>query len=351
MCCITFEWGTGDADEKVKQFFKTRNISWAVIEVTTACNFNCQWCYVGKVKPKHMPKEQLFQLLKELKKAGVKQVTFSGGEPLLYPHLKDAMKFAKDLGLVIHMNTNGYLFTEETAKELKSLGLSQIEVNLDSLDRKKHDEVRGKEGAFERAILAFKNAKKAGITCVSHTVLTKENEDEILDIIKFVRNLGVERCRIWDMMLSGSAKDKKHLLPTRYLELLKEISRFAKKTGAVRIEAGEPLFPLDFDPELPVVDSWCVCARGLLINIAVDGDVYFCCTFRKSLYNIFDAIKNKKDLAEWHRLMLKRFLQRYKPAKRCLTCEFWEKCRGGCLTRSGYTEDGVDYWCTKNKNT
>jgi MoaA/NifB/PqqE/SkfB family radical SAM enzyme len=47
------------------------------------------------------------------------------------------------------------------------------------------------------------NARDAGIVCVSQTVLTKDNENEIMDIFKFVRGMGVQRCRVWDITPKG----------------------------------------------------------------------------------------------------------------------------------------------------
>jgi MoaA/NifB/PqqE/SkfB family radical SAM enzyme len=280
MCVVTFDWEKNDAIEKVKAFEKNKLPCWAVVEVTSYCNFNCKWCFANaasNLHPEHMSKEKAESLIEILAVNDVRQVTFSGGEPTLYPYLKDIVRKTSDYGLIVHMNTNGYLLSKELAKQLRKAGLSQVQINIDSLDPKKHDTIRGKKGSFKRAVQALKNAKEAGLTCVSQTVLTKENENEIIDIFKFARSLGIQRCRVWDMTPSeGCAKDNMDLKPTNYLESLKELSTFAYETGAQHIESGDPLFPGDHETNIKTVGGFCVAIIGAYITISYEGDVFFC---------------------------------------------------------------------------
>jgi len=340
---VTFDWRETDAKVKAKEFKKKRKITWAVVEVTEACNFNCKWCYARSGRnANHMSKDNLRRVIEMLYEAGVKQITYSGGEPTLYPHIKYAVKLASEYGFVVHMNTNGYIFTKEFAKELKLAGLSQIQTNIDSISPEKHDEVRGKEGSFKRAILALKNAKEVGITPVSQTVLTKMNENEIFEIFKLGRSLGAERCRTWDMMPVGYADGKIDLRPTNYIETLKKLDEFAYNNGAMHIESGEPFFPFDYETKLNVTNVPCVARAGLLINIAFNGDVYFCVTNREPMFNVFKDVKEEK-LDEVYKKELNNFLNSLNIPEKCRECKFSKICFGGCYTRRKYF--GYDYWC------
>jgi radical SAM protein with 4Fe4S-binding SPASM domain len=346
MCVVTFDWEENDAAEKVKHFMEKRKLAWAVVEVTNACNLNCLWCYANNgyksgIRREHMPKERLDRLLGILSRSGIRQVTFSGGEPTLYPHLVYAVKKAKGLGLVVHMNTNGYLLTKKLAFKLKKLGLSQVQVNIDSLKWDAHDEVRGRKGSFIRAVRALKNAKAAGMTCVSQTVLTKRNENEILDIFKTARGMGIQRCRVWDMLPTGCGENANDMIPTDYIETLKKLAEFAKSTGAKRIESGDPLFPKDYDAGIDIHGGFCAAVSGGFVTISVGGDVYPCATQRVPVYNIFNA--GKGDISNFHSQKLKEYYSCRSEAKgKCSACGFFEKCGGGCPTRS---VKGSDYWC------
>jgi len=367
MCSVTFDWGENDAMEKVKHFEKTLRgmygrLLWATVEFTELCNHRCVYCYENaepKLKYNIMDKETALKLIDYLSRSGIRQLTCSGGEPLMYPYIKDVIKAAKDKGLVVHMITNGYFLTKELAKELFDLGLTQVQINIDSVNPKKHDTIRGKKGSFEHAVNALKNAREAGMTTVTQTVVTELNEDEIVDIFKLARSIGVNRCRVWDIVPSeGRALEHMHLKPTRnYIDILKELTEYAKKTGATNIESGDPLFPQDYDTGLSLTGGYCPYSIGLLANISVRGDSYFCCTNREnSMYNIFDVMNKNESLGKVHAERLRKTLKRlqfFNVQKECLSCNFFKKCMGGCYMRRRYVDHEKDYWCERDvkKNT
>ena len=352
MCVVTFDWEENDAKEKFKNFNKRQTISWAVIEVTDYCNFNCKWCFANSgsnPNPKHMGLEKAEKLIETLALAGVRQVTISGGEPTVYPHLKEVIQKASSYGLVIHMNTNGYLLTEELATELRELGLSQVQINIDSLCSENHDFIRGKKDSHKKAIQALKNARKAGLTCVSQTVLTSKNEHEIVDIFKFARSLGLQRCRVWDMTPSeGCARENLKLLPTGYVNTLKMLSEYAYSAGAKRIETGDPLFPLDFKTNLEISGGYCVAGAGMYCTISQNGDVFFCATLRDSMYNIFSEIEKGNSFITIHKTKIKEYVKTPEDLPECKGCEFFEQCKGGCYTRHKLPHPAAgDYWCQR----
>lgn len=349
MCVVTFDWEENDAKEKVKHFRRKGSAAWAVIEVTNNCNLNCRWCYANsgyksKIMREHMSLNELKKLVRILKDSGLKQITYSGGEPTIYPRIREAVKIAKDYDFVVHMNTNGFALTRSFARELKSLGLSQIQTNIDSVNPRKHDYLRGRKGSFSRAVSALKNAREVGITCVSQTVLTNKNEKEIVSIFEFARGLGLQRCRVWDMMpSSGCALENFDIRPTNYIESLKELTRFAERTGGKHIESGEPFFPLNYKTGLDVSHVPCVASHGVLVNFAYNGDVYYCVTQRKPMFNVFKDLDGRFD--EFYKIKLREFLESAELNSECRDCELFEKCKGGCYTRRSYSVDKTDYWC------
>jgi radical SAM protein with 4Fe4S-binding SPASM domain len=295
-----------------------------------------------------MSKDTAFKLIDYFADCGLKQITFSGGEPLIYPHIREVVSHAHDYGFIVHMNTNGYFFDRQTARDLKRRGLSQFETNIDSMDPREHDYIRGKKGSFERAVKAIKNGTDAGLICVMQTVLTKKNEDEIFDIFDFAHALGVHRSRVWDMTPSdGVARenmDALDLRPSNYMETLRKLTEFALSKGVKNIESADPLFPLNHPVPTSVTGSFCVFASGLVINVSPDGEIYFCCTDRQPIYNIFDVM-DRGDVRDIHAEFLTDQLRSHRIPSDCEVCGFFEKCRGGCYTRLKYTGYVGDYWC------
>ncbi len=342
MCVVTFDWAENDAVEKVRSFHARKGLAWAIIEVTDACNLNCIWCYANagfaSRRPKnHMNPERLGGLLKRLADAGVRQVTVSGGEPTVYPHIADTIRTAKDLGFVVHMNTNGVLFTKSMASELRRAGLSQIQTNIDSICPERHDRIRGLHGSFESGVRALRNAIESGMTAVSQTVLTRMNEDEIFSIFAFARGLGVHRCRVWDMTPSdGTARSNMHLSPSNYVKTLESLYEFGMSTGLRSIESGESLFPLDRKLGVPVTGGFCVSRFGACTTVGPDGSVFYCATHRKKLYNAFDV---DGSLDDFHKLKLSEYVSAMSVPEPCSECSFVGRCAGGCIVRGNARQE------------
>ena len=100
------------------------------------------FCTYGKLKDADgkagkitMEAEAVFSVTDQLKKAGVKGVIFTGGgEPTCYPHLIEAMQYAKRSGLEIAINTNG-LMKESLVTELIRVEPTYIRISLNAGSR------------------------------------------------------------------------------------------------------------------------------------------------------------------------------------------------------------------------
>ena len=82
----------------------------------------CKFCYATFDDMRvinQLSKEDSFDILDKLKQAGLQKITFAGGEPLLYKHIKEVIKYSKKIGLVTSIITNGSLLTNELLNELK----------------------------------------------------------------------------------------------------------------------------------------------------------------------------------------------------------------------------------------
>ena len=86
------------------------------IALTNACNARCRFCNFSQVKPEDRvmaDPERLRRGLQALAAAGVRYIVFTGGEPLLYPHLEDILNESRDLGIHNLLCTNGRLLTRD----------------------------------------------------------------------------------------------------------------------------------------------------------------------------------------------------------------------------------------------
>ncbi len=122
-----------------------------ILEVSSACNMSCKGCafhgpnrYVSR--PLGVMTEMVWR--KAISEVGswqqaVKLTTHGGGEPLLHPHLKEILTFARSFQkLKIGFLTNGMLLDREWSRFLVSLGLDWISFSIDGVLPGTHQNVR-----------------------------------------------------------------------------------------------------------------------------------------------------------------------------------------------------------------
>lgn len=194
------------------------------IAVTHKCMYHCWHCSASRFmgnSSKDMTTEQFLTVVKKIRDLSVGIIGFTGGEPLLRKDLEQGISLAsKPLGndKTKHTNsmqsmtivfTTGFGLDLERARSLKQAGLFAIAISLDSVSSDNHDKMRGVEGAHERAIVAIKNAKKAGLYTMCQTVCTRDllNSGEIYEIAKYAKSLGIDEMRIMEPIPCGSMKE------------------------------------------------------------------------------------------------------------------------------------------------
>lgn len=195
------------------------------IAVTHKCMYHCWHCSASRFMEssnKDMTTEQFLSVVKKIRDLGVGIIGFTGGEPLLRKDLEQAISFASapaenintkqmhSMQAMTLVFTTGFGLDLERAQSLKKAGLFGIAISLDSVSSENHDKMRSVEGAFNKAIVAIENAKKAGLYTMCQTVCTREllQSGEIYQIAKYAKSLGIDEMRIMEPIQCGSMEDR-----------------------------------------------------------------------------------------------------------------------------------------------
>ena len=90
------------------------------IEFSRICNFRCSYCYVpDRVEYRdELSREEIKDIILQAKAMGVRKIIILGGEPSIYPHLVEMLRFLGREGLEIEMFTNGTGINRELAAVL-----------------------------------------------------------------------------------------------------------------------------------------------------------------------------------------------------------------------------------------
>jgi len=218
-----------------------REITYLRVSVTDRCNLRCKYCMPpgGIEKKDHedlISLEDIYRIIKESTRLGIKKIRFTGGEPLVRLGLHKLIKDVSQLEGIkeITMTTNGVLLTKYI-KELKEAGLNRVNISLDTLRADRYKDItRG--GDINKVIEGIKAAQKYDMKPIKiNAVLMKGfNDDEIEDFAKLTIDKDII-IRFIELMPFGEryswTKDK-YLSNSRVLEKVKNLEEINYDKGS-----------------------------------------------------------------------------------------------------------------------
>ena len=181
------------------------------ISVTDRCNFSCLFCMPDKRSVRWLPSADLLSL-DEIERVtrvfvsmGISKVRITGGEPLLRNGVEDLVeRLTRISGLKsVDMTTNGW-FLGARAQALKAAGLRGVTVSLHSLKADRFAKISG-INALPRVLESISEANRVGLRPlkINSVAIRGYNDDEILDLVDYAKNLNVAIRFIEFMPLDG----------------------------------------------------------------------------------------------------------------------------------------------------
>lgn len=186
-----------------------RRINYVRLAVTDRCNLRCTYCMPAQgityvPRPELMTFEEMFRLVQVLHNLGVEKVRITGGEPFVRHDLMDFIAAISSLnGIKIHLTTNGTL-TGPHLSELRELGVRDVNLSLDSLDRERFREMTRRD-ALPQVLDTLNMLLQEGFqTKINTVVLEGKNTEDILPLVELARHLPVDVRFIEEMPFNGS---------------------------------------------------------------------------------------------------------------------------------------------------
>jgi len=107
-----------------------------------------------------MSKDEFIDLIDQARELGARKMIILGGEPMLYPHIFEMIRYIRSLDKEVELFTNGTNITRENAQELYATGVRVI-LKMNTFDEKLQDTLSGRKGAYAQIQEAFNNLKLA----------------------------------------------------------------------------------------------------------------------------------------------------------------------------------------------
>lgn len=238
-------------DEKVK---RGESIAIIQFQYNYKCNFRCQHCDItglrsNKKKKRIFTPDDVKELSCQADEMGLAHIVITGGEPLVFLDFDEVVKAIDPQKFYITSDTNGWFLDAERAKHLKDIGVEKIQLSLDSLSAKEHDEFRRANGSHERALKAIDAAQNAGLNIIVQTVVTKQRirSKEFIEFLEFLngKNVGVfvtyakpvgEWTGKYDVMIDKNDMDYMRELEARYNVFTHLTSSYGLNLGCIAVK-------------------------------------------------------------------------------------------------------------------
>lgn len=154
-------------------------------ELLPLCNMNCDMCFI-RLNKNEMDKigrlrtaDEWLRIAEEMRKAGTLFVLLTGGEPFLYPEFIKLYKGLRKLGMIITINTNGTLITEEIAQTLGQDKPRRVNVTLYGACNETYEKLCHNPYGFDQTIRRIELLLKYHIDIKLNGSIVPLNQHEI----------------------------------------------------------------------------------------------------------------------------------------------------------------------------
>ena len=151
------------------------------------CNYKCTFCSLDfnqGAPNRDMCTDLLNGCIEAFARLGGERVHFSGGEPLLYPQLNDALRLVQSLGMSNALTTNGALL-EAQGPEFPTL-VDKINVSMPAFEQGAYAAVTRSKGVLLERVKAEAVAmRRRGICVKINAVYLEDNEETLSEMVAF----------------------------------------------------------------------------------------------------------------------------------------------------------------------
>ncbi|GGC03593.1 GTP 3',8-cyclase 2 [Marinobacterium zhoushanense] len=182
-----------------------RRVDYVRLSVTDRCDFRCVYCMSEKME--FLPRadvlslEELYDVAAAFVGLGVRKIRLTGGEPLVRRGILSLIERLGRLPIELVLTTNGSQLPH-MAEDLVRAGVQRLNISLDSLQPERFRELT-RTGRLEQVLSGIEAARSAGFKRIklNAVVLKGRNDDEVLDLVEFARDSGLDISFIEEMPL------------------------------------------------------------------------------------------------------------------------------------------------------
>ena len=163
------------------------------VEITDACNLECQHCYLeaSPAKQARMTFAEFQRVVGAFQENQGLSIELTGGEVVCNPEWKPILELALEQFSLVGLLTNATVLPADALQLLtRYADRVTVGVSIDSVRPELHDRLRGRRHAFERTIRNVRRLVATGVRVRVGSVIFDENMWEVRELAHLAVDLG-----------------------------------------------------------------------------------------------------------------------------------------------------------------
>jgi len=296
-------------------------------ELTPLCNLNCKMCYshmssqqLNNSGKRLLTGEQWIDLIDQAVDAGLMYALLTGGEALLHPDFDRIYLHMLSKGLLLTVNTNGLLLTEERVAFFRQYPPKMIQISLYGASEEEYEQVTGCR-AFKRVLEAIERLKKADLFFEVGLTPSRYMMNNGKDALAFLHSKNVffsMNSGLFQPREETGRSDENHdLTLDEYVELYKFRAKLHGKEYIPVCQ--EHIQPVGGDEKGTAKGFRCAGGRSSFA-IGWDGTMYPCLMMTDISHNVIET----SFLSAWNKIHQGAI--EYPFPQECIGCEYSDIC-------------------------
>lgn len=327
-----------------------------VILPTYACRADCVYCYAQRPhlnRNELLSVERWLELLTEAGELGIDLLTFSGGDPMLYPHIESLIAKAAAYRMAFILPTKSLVSPQKARAIAANLGpYGQVQISIDSFRPEVAAKMTRVPDYAATARTSIRNLVNEGVPVRTNTVVTPLNLEGIEKFVNELHDLGVHRAHFTNYYRTHYRHNDALFLSAPQMENLNAvIRRLSVELNWPRLKcnAGSRDFSLPDPGKAAAWKTRTSCSGGFSsMCVLPNGDVVLCEQVPDMAPFVVGNLRTQSISEVWNGKALKDFIV---PARQkfagtaCENCTLFDECHrlyGRCF-RDAYFNYGKVY--------
>jgi radical SAM protein with 4Fe4S-binding SPASM domain len=302
------------------------------LTVTRRCDAACRGCYTDSSQKRveeDLDTAYWKGVIGTLAEMGVFHMAMGGGESTLREDLFELAAYARGLGIMPNLTTNGLKLTPEMAERCRIFG--QINISIDGVDEV-YKAVRGFDG-FPDADRGMRMLLDAGIQPGINCVVARQNIDHLEAVVQYAERLGLSEVEFLRYKPTGRGAlqyASQRVPPERHQRFMHDLKLWMDRYRTpLKIDCSFVPFLCDLNPDPALLDRFGVhgCEAGNVLAAVQPEGTFSACSF------VDEPAGKGEDIGrEWNTNAQLESFRRFpdRPPAPCDTCAYLATCRGGC---------------------